>query len=118
MTEQTEMTDAERLSAAEAAMAAAMEAAKAARLPSASAAAALLESAAAQAFVSELKASVEASVDDLMRPLGAEGSEGTKQTLQRIVTSFEGGLTRITQRVALLQPVPAPSPVEGPEPVT
>ena len=63
-----------------------------------------------------MKAYVEASVDDLARPLGAEGAEGTKQTLQRIVTSFEGGLTRITQRVALLQLVAEPDPVEAPQP--
>lgn len=104
----TELTDAEKLAAAEAAMAAAAEAAKAARRPSAEAALALLQSQAATDFLAALRSAVEASVDDLARPLGTEGAEGAKQTLQRIVTSIEVGLTRIEQRVATLQPTPEP----------
>lgn len=103
------LSDAEKLAAAEAAMAAAAEAAKAARLPSAQAAATLLASAEAVAFLDSLKAACEASVDDLSRPLGTQGAEGTKQTLQRIVTSMEAGLTAAQARVAALQPTPEPT---------
>ena len=105
-----EPTDAEKLAAAEAAMAAAAEAAKAARLPSAQAAASLLASADAVAFLDSLKAACGASVDDLSRPLGTQGAEGTKQTLQRIVTSMEAGLSSAQARVAALQPTPEPTP--------
>lgn len=105
----TELTDAEKLAAAEAAMAAAAEAAKAARLPSAQGAMDALTTEGAITFLAALKAAVESSVDDLPRPLGAEGAEGTMQTLQRIVTSFEAGLMRIEQRVAVLQPTMAPT---------
>lgn len=104
----TELTDAEKLAAAEAAMSAAAEAAKAARLPSASAAVALLEGKAGTAFLSDLKAAIAASVDDLPRPLGTPGVEGTKQMLQRIVTSMESGLAAAQARVQTLQPAPAP----------
>ncbi|WP_312218457.1 hypothetical protein [Brevundimonas sp.] len=69
---ETEMTDAEKLAAAEAAMFAAAEAAKAARLPSASAALSLLESDAASSFLAKLEAAIAASVDDLPRPLGTQ----------------------------------------------
>jgi len=104
----TELTDAEKLAAAEAAMSAAAEAAKAARLPSASAAVALLEGKTGAAFLSDLKAAIAASVDDLPRPLGTPGVEGTKQMLQRIVTSMESGLAAAQARVQTLQPTPAP----------
>ncbi len=104
----TELTDAEKLAAAEAAMQAAAEAAKAARLPSAIAAVALLEGEAGAAFLSDLKAAIAASVDDLPRPLGTQGAEGTKQMLQRIVTSMESGLSAAQSRVQALQPTPAP----------
>lgn len=114
----TELTDAEKLAAAEAAMKAAAEAAKAARLPSAKAATDLLGSEAAVAFLASLKTACEASVDDLARPLGTQGSEGTKQMLQRIVTSMEAGLTAAQARVATLQPTPEPvEPPEQTEPV-
>ena len=102
------LTDAEKLAAAEAAMLAATEAAKAARLPSAQAAAELLTSEAALAFLASLKAAAENSVDDLARPLGTQGAEGTKQMLQRIITSMEGGTSTAQARVAALQPAPAP----------
>ncbi len=104
----TELTDAEKLAAAEAAMSAAAVAAKAARLPSASAAVALLEGKAGAAFLADLKAAIAASVDDLPRPLGTPGAEGTKQMLQRIVTSMENGLSAAQSRVQALQPTPAP----------
>jgi hypothetical protein len=104
----TDLTDAEKLAAAEAAMSAAAEAAKAARLPSANAAVALLEGKTGAAFLSDLKAAIAASVDDLPRPLGAPGAEGTKQMLQRIVTSMESGLSAAQARVQALQPTPAP----------
>lgn len=102
----TELTDAEKLAAAEAAMKSAAEAAKAARLPSASAAVALLEGKTGAAFLSDLKAAIAASVDDLPRPLGTPGAEGTKQMLQRIVTSMESGLSAAQARVQALQPTP------------
>jgi hypothetical protein len=109
----TELTDAEKLAQAEAMMAAAAEQAKAARLPSAEAAVDLLSSAAGQAFLADLKAAVAASVDDLSRPLGTQGVEGTKQMLQRIVTSYEAGLSAAQTRVASLQPTAvAPAPAE------
>lgn len=109
-------TDAEKLAAAEAAMIAATEAAKAARLPSAQAAVALLESEAATGFLDGLRTAVAASVDDLTRPLGTPGSEGTKQMLQRIITSMESGLAAAQTRVAALQAAPEPEPAAAPNP--
>ncbi|WP_312990573.1 hypothetical protein [Brevundimonas diminuta] len=108
-------TDAEKLAAAEAAMAAAAEAAKAARLPSANAAVSLLSGEQSVAFLSGLKAAIADSVDDLPRPLGAQGAEGTKQMLQRIVTSMESGLSAAQARVQSLQPTPAPEALAEPE---
>lgn len=108
MTEQTALTDAERLAAAEAAMAAAMEEAKAARLPSATAALALLTSDVACAFLDALRVAVDASIDDLPRAAGTQGAEGTKQMLQRVITSIQIGLDAAQQRVAVLQPAEAP----------
>lgn len=114
----TKLTDAEKLAAAEAAMQAAAEAAKAARLPSAIAAVALLRGEVGAALLSDLKAAIAASVDDLPRPLGTPGAEGTKQILQRIVTSMESGLSAAQARVQTLQPTPA-SKAEAPaEPET
>lgn len=109
----TEKTDAEKLAEAEAMMAEAAALAKAARLPSAQAAVDLLTGTKGQAFLALLKAAVEASADDLARPLGQPGAEGTKQMLQRIVTSFEGGLTAAQDRVVSLQPAP---PAEDAQP--
>lgn len=109
----TEKTDAEKLAEAQAMMAEAAALAKAARLPSAQAAVDLLTGTKAQAFLALLKAAVEASADDLARPLGQPGAEGTKQMLQRIVTSFEGGLTAAQARVISLQPAP---PAEDAQP--
>jgi hypothetical protein len=111
----TELTDAEKLAAAEVAMKAAAEAVKAARLPSANAAVALLVSEAGAAFLAELKVAVADSVDDLPRPLGTPGVEGTKQMLQRIVTSMESGLSAAQARVQALQPTPAPETPAEPE---
>lgn len=111
----TELTDAEKLAAAEAAMKAAAEAAKAARLPSAAAAVALMESEAAASFLVDLKAAISESVDDLPRPVGTLGAEGTKQMLQRIVTSMESGLLAAQARVQALQPTPAPETPAEPE---
>lgn len=110
----TEQTDAEKLAAAEAMMAEAASQAKAARLPSAQAAVALLISAEAQAFLVSLKACAEASVDDLPRPLGTPGVEGTKQMLQRIVASFEGAVLAGQNRVATLLPAAPPPSDEEP----
>lgn len=112
----TKLTDAEKLAAAEAAMQAAAEAAKAARLPSAKSAVALMESEGNLAFLSDLKAAIAASVDDLPRPLGTPGAEGTKQILQRIVTSMESGLSAAQARVQTLQPTPAPEAEAPAEP--
>ena len=108
----TEKTDAEKLAEAEAMMAEAAALAKAARLPSAQAAVDLLTGTKGQAFLALLKAAVEASADDLSRPLGQPGAEGTKQMLQRIVTSWENGLTAAQARVVTLQPAP---PMADPE---
>ena len=115
---EAELTDAEKLAAAEAAMLAAAEAAKAARLPSAVAAVTLLESDEAQTFLASLQAAAAASVDDLPRALGTQAAEGTKQMLQRIVTSFESGLTAAQARVATLQPSPPSPPAPDLAPVT
>lgn len=113
---ETQLTDAEKLAAAEAAMLAAAEAAKAARLPSATAAVTLLQSAEGEAFLAALQAAVAASVDDLPRALGTQAAEGTKQMLQRIVTSMEGGLAAAQSRVLALQPSPElPLPEEPSE---
>ncbi len=111
----TEQTDAEKLAAAEAAMFAAAESAKAARLPSASAAVELLAGAAGAAFLADLRAAIADSVDDLPRPLGTPGAEGTRQMLQRIVTSMESGLSAAQARVQALQPTPAPETPADPE---
>lgn len=96
-------------------MKAAAEAAKAARLPSAIAAVALLGGEAGAAFLSDLKAAIAASVDDLPRPLGTQGAEGTKQMLQRIVTSMESCLSAAQARVQALQPAPPPEALAEPE---
>ena len=90
-------------------MAEAAALAKAARLPSAQAAVDLLTGAKGQSVLSLLKAAVEASADDLARPVGQPGAEGTKQMLQRIVTSWESGLAASQARVQALQPATAPS---------
>ena len=111
----TEPTDAEKLAAAEAAMAAAAEAAKAARLPSASAAVALLQGDVGAAFLADLKAAIAESIDDLPRPLGTPGTEGTKQMLQRIVTSMENGAASAQARVQALQPTAVPPASAEPE---
>lgn len=105
---ETQPSDAEKLAAAEAAMFAAAEDAKVARLPSANAAVAVLQSDEAAEFLDALKSKVASSVDDLPRPLGTQGAEGTKQMLQRIVTSMESGLVAAQARVQALQPTPAP----------
>lgn len=116
-------TDAEKLAKAIAMMSEAAALANAARLPSAQAAVDLLTGTKGQAFLALLKAAVEASADDLSRPLGQPGAEGTKQMLQRIVTSWENGLTAAQARVLALQPTPptvvpesasvSPSPTEA-----
>lgn len=111
----TNPTDAEKLAAAEAAMKTAMEEAKAARLPSAEAAVALLTRPEVGEFLDDLRAAVAVSVDDLPRPLGTQGAEGTKQMLQRIVTSMESGLTAAQARVQTLQPSPSPEAPAEPE---
>jgi len=98
-------------------MAEAAALAKAARLPSAQAAVDLLAGTKGQAFLAQLKAAVEANADDLARPLGQPGAEGTKQMLQRIVVSFEGGLIAAQARVSSLQPA-SPSDDAQPSPVT
>ena len=105
----TEQTDAEKLATAVAMMVKAAALANAARLPSAQAAVDLLTGTKGQAFLALLKAAVEASADDLSRPLGQPGAEGTKQMLQRIVTSMEAGLSSAQARVAALQPTPEPT---------
>ena len=114
MTESTVPTDIEKLAAAEAMMVAAAAQAKAARLPSAQAAVDLLMGATGQAVLADLKAAVEANIDDLGRAPGSQGAEGTKQMLQRIVTSWEAGLTMAMARVAALSPAaqPEPAPAE------
>jgi hypothetical protein len=103
-------TDAEKLAVAETMMAEAAALAKAARLPSAQAAVDLLTGTTGQAFLASLKAAVEGSADDLSRPLGQSGAEGTKQMLQRIVTSMEAGLTMAKARVTTLSPTAQPEP--------
>jgi hypothetical protein len=113
----TQKTDAEKLADAEAMMAEAAALAKAARLPSAQAAVDLLTGTKGQAFLTQLKAAVEASADDLVRPLGQPGAEGTKQMLQRIVASFEGAVTAAQARVISLKPA-SPSDDAQPAPVT
>lgn len=99
-------TDAEKLAAAELLMAQAAAEAKAARLPSVQAVVALLAGEQGQAFLTAMKACLDANIDDLPRPIGQPGSEGSKQMLQRIVTSFEGALQGAQARVVSLQPAP------------
>lgn len=105
-------TDAEKLAAAELLMAQATADAKAARLPSVQAVVALLVGEQGQAFLTAMKACLDANIDDLPRPIGQPGSEGSKQMLQRVVTSFEGALQGAQARVAALSPVPDASPTE------
>lgn len=108
--------EAARLAAANAAMIAATEEAKAARLPSAVRAAEVLNGDVMAAAISTLRDTIAANVDDLPRALGTQGAEGTKQMLQRIVTSCEAGLSAAQNRVAALQPAarsqPAPDEPE------
>lgn len=100
-------TDAEKLAAAEAAMAAAVEAAKAARLPSAQAALAFLESPEAAAFLSAATAIVSTNLDDI--------SGGCKRAMERVVESIRIAQGVAGQRVQALQPTPAPEAPAEPE---
>jgi|GEM_PF-2126018 len=109
----TEKTDAEKLADAIAMMTEAAALANAARLPSAQAAVDLLTGTKGQAFLALLKGAVEASADDLSRPLGQPGAEGTKQMLQRIVASWDNGLAAAQARVLTLLPAQAPPEVEA-----
>lgn len=111
----TEFTDAEKaaqeaemLATAKAEMFAATEKAKAAQLPSAMRAVEVLTGNAAVLALEVLREAIAANVDDLPRPHGTPGAEGTKQMLQRIVTSMESGLSAAQTRVQALQPTPAP----------
>ncbi len=112
----TELTDAEKaaqeaemLAVARAEMFAATEKAKAAQLPSAVRAVEVLTGNAAIIALEVLREAIAANVDDLPRPHGTPGAEGTKQMLQRIVTSMESGLAAAQARVQALQPTPAPA---------
>jgi len=111
---ETQPTDAEKLAAAEAAMFAAAEDAKAARLPSALVAFELLNSPAAAVFLNEMREAVSNSVDDLARS-PQTGAEGAKQTLQRIITSFDLGVAAIQSRLSSLQPSAEASSEPEPE---
>lgn len=102
-------TDAEKLAAAEAMVRDGLEQAKSARLPSAEAAVGILGGPEAQALLDLLRPAVEASVDDVTRPLGQAGVEGTKQMMQRVVTSLEQGLTAAQGRLASLAPAETPA---------
>lgn len=108
----------ERLRAAQIAeapiLAAAAETAKAIQLPHAQALADLLAGPEAAAFLALLQAHIEVSLDDIARPLGVPGVEGTKQIAQRIQTSMLRGAEATQARVAALQPAPEPEPSEGP----
>ena len=107
-------TDAEKLAAAEAMVRDGLEQAKAARLPSAEAAVAILGGAQAQALLDLLRPAIEASIDDIGRPLGQVGVEGTKQLMQRVVTSLEQGFAAAQARQASLLPAEAPAPELNP----
>lgn len=107
----------ERLRAAQEAeapiLAAAAEITKAIQLPHAEAFVAIMSGKEAKAFYEVLEAHAAASMDDIPRPTGIPGVEGTKQKADRILTTmrlgFEGGQTR----VATLQPVPPASDPEA-----
>lgn len=103
-------TDAEKLAAAEAMVRDGLEQAKSARLPSADAAVAVLGGAEALALLDLLRPAIEASIDDVTRPLGQAGTEGTRQMMQRVVTSLEQGLAAAQARQASLLPAEAPAP--------
>lgn len=96
-------------------MFAATEKAKAAQLPSASRAVGVLTGNAMVMALGVLREAIAANVDDLPRPHGMPGVEGTKQMLQRIVTSMESGLTAAQARVQALQPTPELEPPAVPE---
>lgn len=104
---EAEMTDAEKLAAARAAMFAAAEAAKAALLPSAQAALAFLEGPEAVAFQNAAAAIVSANLDDI--------SGGCKRALERIVETVRISQGVAAQRVQALQPAPAPEAPAAPE---
>lgn len=104
----TKQTDADKLAEAESMVRDGLEQAKAARLPSAQAAVDVLGGTEAQALLTIMRAAIEANIDDIARPLGQPGNEGTKQLLQRVVTSLEGGLINAQQRLSSLQPTPEP----------
>lgn len=98
----TELTDAEKLVAAEAAMSAAAEAAKAARLPSAQAALAFLESAETTTFLNAAAAIVATNLDDI--------SGGCKRAMERVVESIRIAQGVAGQRIQALQPTPEAEP--------
>lgn len=101
----TELTDAEKLAAAQAAMFAAQEAEKAARLPSAQAAADFLNSEEATAIFAQLDALIASCLDDAP---GAAG--GCKRALERIAQSYSVAKGVVEQRVLALQPAPPAEP--------
>jgi len=122
------LTDAEKLAAAKAEaeasqeriraaqlaeapiLAAAAETAKAIQLPHAQAFVDLLAGPEAAAFRDVLQAHINRSLDDIARPLGVPGVEGTKQMAERILTSMSRGADSAHARLSALQPAPTPAP--------
>ena len=104
----------ERLRAAQEAeapiIAAAAEVTKAIQLPHAEAFVALMEGKEAKAFRGVLEAHVAASMDDIPKPSGVPGVEGSKQMGARILSAMRVGLDAARIRIASLQPIPAAEP--------
>ena len=95
-------------------LAAAAETTKAIQLPHAQGFLALLAGPEAAAFRDALQSHIDSSLDDIPRPLGVPGVEGTKQMAERILTSMTRGADSAQTRVTALQP--APEPVAEPAP--
>lgn len=97
-------------------LAAAAKTTKAIQLPHAQGFVDLLAGPEAAAFREVLQSHIDSSLDDIPRPLGVPGVEGTKQMAERILTSMTRGAESASTRVSALQPIPEPAPVPDPAP--
>jgi cob(I)alamin adenosyltransferase len=111
----TAKTKAEKLADANAAIAEAQGQANALMLDSAQAAKAALTGPKVEAFLADVQSALADTLDDLARPAGQPSSaEGSKQSLQRIVSAIEAGRAMIDQRIEKLSP--PVTPAAAPEP--
>lgn len=95
-------------------LAAAAETTKAIQLPHAQGFVDLLAGPEAAAFRDLLQSHIDSSLDDIPRPLGVPGVEGTKQMAERILTSMTRSADSAQMRVTALQPAPEPAAEPAP----